>query len=138
MLTKSTYIHLSLCISIAMFLVSCSASAPEKNALLQQRVDAYHSAVGWNNAVEASTHVKDPLLHAQVLRQVKKDLDNTRITECTTESVDIDPEDENTAHVTAKIKYFKAPVNVIKIKEVTEKWQYSDKTWFLVETDAFK
>ena len=134
---KSIYVRLILCFAFVICLTSCAPSALEKNALLYKRIEDYHSAVSWNNAAASGTFAKDPLLRASISRHVKKDLDNARVSEFAADSIEVDKDDENIAHVTASMKYFKAPANIMKTKEVTEKWQFSDKTWYIIETDAF-
>ena len=138
-----TYAGLVICFAFVvclavLCLTSCSPNALQKDALLRQRVEKYHSALSWNSAKESSTFTKDPLLRIEILRNVEKDLSNVKITEYAATSVQIDENDKDTATVTARMKYLRAPQNIIKTKDTTEKWQFSDKTWFLIETDAFE
>lgn len=128
--------RLVFCFAFVICLTSCSPSL-SREALLHKRVQEYHSAVSWNSPMKSVAFAKSPLLQAEILRGVSRESSN-RITEYATASIEIDETDKNTASVIAVMKYLKTPVNVIKTKEAHEKWQHSNGTWFLVETDAFK
>ena len=131
-------VRLAICLAFVACLTSCTPAVFKKEALLQQRVRDYHSALAWNSAAKSSAFTKNPSLRAEILRNAAQDSKSMKIVEYNTTSAEIDEEDRSTANVTASMKYLTPPKNVVKTKETTEKWQFNDSTWFLVETDAFK